>query len=208
MRSALYETTAHTRRGSLDPSMNNEPDPLKLTPREAEVLGLMADGMTIHAIAAELGTSDSAVQGNVSVILERVGVGERTDTFRVSRPDEDTELRLELRRLPVADRLLLRRWLTADAAGRKSIASQILKRRTRSGAVMTRFIALLTTEPKQHERFTRIFKEIDAGGDWSVTNVIHGSLMCWGNSPAPRVGDSQGLPNEVTGANTGQCSNL
>jgi hypothetical protein len=38
-----------------------------------------------------------------------------------------------------------------------------------------------------------------------VTNVIHGSLHCRGNSPAPQVGDSQGLPNQVTGVKTGQC---
>jgi len=48
----------------------------------------------------------------------------------------------------------------------------------------------------------------DPDGNEYVTNVIHGSLKCWGNSPAPQVGDSQGLPNEVTGAKTGQCTNL
>jgi hypothetical protein len=39
-----------------------------------------------------------------------------------------------------------------------------------------------------------------------VTNVIHGSLSCAGNSPAPQVGDSEGSPNQVTGAKTGQCT--
>jgi hypothetical protein len=41
-----------------------------------------------------------------------------------------------------------------------------------------------------------------------VTNTIHGSLNCVGNSPAPQVGDSEGSPNVVTGAKTGQCSSL
>jgi hypothetical protein len=41
-----------------------------------------------------------------------------------------------------------------------------------------------------------------------VTNVIHGSLNCAGNSPAPQVGDSEGSPNQVTGAKTGQCADL
>jgi hypothetical protein len=41
-----------------------------------------------------------------------------------------------------------------------------------------------------------------------VTNVIHGSLSCQGNSPAPQVGDSEGSPNQVTGRKTGQCSSL
>jgi len=48
----------------------------------------------------------------------------------------------------------------------------------------------------------------DPDGNEYVTNVIHGSLICRGNSPAPQVGDSEGLPNEVTGAKTGQCSSL
>jgi len=48
----------------------------------------------------------------------------------------------------------------------------------------------------------------DPDGNEYVTNVIHGSLMCWDNSPAPQVGDSEGLPNDVTGAKTGQCSSV
>jgi len=41
-----------------------------------------------------------------------------------------------------------------------------------------------------------------------VTNTIHGSLNCAGNSPAPQIGDSEGSPNQVTGAKTGQCAGL
>jgi hypothetical protein len=41
-----------------------------------------------------------------------------------------------------------------------------------------------------------------------VTNTIHGSLNCAGNSPAPQIGDSEGNTNEVTGAKTGQCAGL
>jgi hypothetical protein len=41
-----------------------------------------------------------------------------------------------------------------------------------------------------------------------VTNTIHGSLNCAGNSPAPQIGDSEGSTNEVTGAKTGQCASL
>ena len=41
-----------------------------------------------------------------------------------------------------------------------------------------------------------------------VTNTIHGSLNCAGNSPAPQTGDSEGSQNEVTGAKTGQCAGL
>jgi hypothetical protein len=48
----------------------------------------------------------------------------------------------------------------------------------------------------------------DPDGNEYVTNVINGSLMCWGNSPARQVGDSQGLPNAVTGVKSGQCTNV
>jgi hypothetical protein len=48
----------------------------------------------------------------------------------------------------------------------------------------------------------------DADANEYVTNTIHGSLNCSGNSPAPQVGDSEGSPNEVTGKKTGQCAGL
>jgi hypothetical protein len=48
----------------------------------------------------------------------------------------------------------------------------------------------------------------DPDGNEYVTNSIHGSLNCSGNSPAPQIGDSEGSPNEVTGVKTGQCANL
>jgi len=41
-----------------------------------------------------------------------------------------------------------------------------------------------------------------------VTNTIHGTLQCAGNSPKPQPGDSEGSPNNVTGAATGQCEGL
>jgi hypothetical protein len=49
---------------------------------------------------------------------------------------------------------------------------------------------------------------VDTDGNEYVTNTIHGSLHCSGNSPAPQVGDSEGEPNVVTGAKTGQCAGL
>jgi hypothetical protein len=49
---------------------------------------------------------------------------------------------------------------------------------------------------------------LDPDGNEYVTNVIHGTLNCRGNSPAPQIGDSQGSPNRVTGAKTGQCRRL
>ena len=48
----------------------------------------------------------------------------------------------------------------------------------------------------------------DTDGNEYVTNTIHGSLQCSGNSPAPQVGDSEGLPNVVTGRKSGQCTTV
>jgi hypothetical protein len=41
-----------------------------------------------------------------------------------------------------------------------------------------------------------------------VTNTIHGSVSCSGNSPAPQIGDSEGSANTVRGARNGQCADL
>jgi hypothetical protein len=48
----------------------------------------------------------------------------------------------------------------------------------------------------------------DPDGNEYVTNTIHGSLRCWGNDPAPQVGDSEGEANVVTGNASGQCADL
>jgi len=49
---------------------------------------------------------------------------------------------------------------------------------------------------------------VDPDGNEYVTNSIRGSLSCYGNSPAPQIGDSEGEPNQVTGAKKGQCAGL
>jgi hypothetical protein len=48
----------------------------------------------------------------------------------------------------------------------------------------------------------------DPDGNEVQTNTIHGSLNCSGNSPDPQQGDSEGSPNSVTGAKTGDCAGL
>ncbi len=54
-------------------------DPLAaLTPREMDVMRLMAEGRTNHAIAAELGVSESAVEKHVSTIFGKLDLP-RTD---------------------------------------------------------------------------------------------------------------------------------
>ncbi len=48
----------------------------------------------------------------------------------------------------------------------------------------------------------------DPDGNEYVTNTINGSLSCYGNSPAPQVGDSEGSRNRVNGSVKGQCAHI
>jgi len=50
---------------------------LGLTPREAHVLGLLADGLSNQAIAARLGLAPKTVRNQVSTILTKLGVHTR-----------------------------------------------------------------------------------------------------------------------------------
>ena len=48
----------------------------------------------------------------------------------------------------------------------------------------------------------------DPDGNEYVTNTIHGSLNCAGNSPAPQIGDSEGCAELGDRRKTGQCAGL
>ena len=49
---------------------------------------------------------------------------------------------------------------------------------------------------------------VDPDGNEYVSNTMHGSLYCVGNSPDPQLGDSEGAKNHVTGTKNGQCADL
>jgi len=51
---------------------------LDLSPREREVLSLMVRGESNKEIANELGITEATVKCHVSVILQRLGVNDRT----------------------------------------------------------------------------------------------------------------------------------
>ena len=55
-----------------------------LTPREIEVLQLLADGLPNKVIAARLHISDQTVKFHVAAILGKLGVANRTEAVRVA----------------------------------------------------------------------------------------------------------------------------
>ena len=61
-------------------------DPLvePLTPRELQVLGLVADGLPNKAIAATLGISDETVKFHLGSIFGKLGASNRTDAVRMA----------------------------------------------------------------------------------------------------------------------------
>jgi DNA-binding NarL/FixJ family response regulator len=66
-------------RASAAPPATADGDPFGLTPREREVLTLVADGRTNRQVAAALFISESTAGVHVSNILGKLGVGSRTE---------------------------------------------------------------------------------------------------------------------------------
>lgn len=68
--------------GVLDDDADAERGVEALTPREHDVLRLMAEGLPNKAIAARLGISDQTVKFHVASIGGKLGAGNRTDAVR------------------------------------------------------------------------------------------------------------------------------
>lgn len=64
---------------------NAQPEPAiyeALTPRELEVLELLAEGLSNRAAASRLDISEHTVKFHVSSIFSKLGAGNRTDAVR------------------------------------------------------------------------------------------------------------------------------
>jgi len=61
-----------------------DPLPEPLTPRELDVLGLMAEGLPNKAIAARLGISDQTVKFHVASITGKLSAANRTEAVRIA----------------------------------------------------------------------------------------------------------------------------
>ena len=54
-----------------------------LSPRELEVLGMMAEGLGNKAIAAALGISGHAVKFHIASVFAKLGAGSRTEAVTI-----------------------------------------------------------------------------------------------------------------------------
>ena len=87
-----FPTLGAARRADLDAdaivlageSSEDEEEPLAepLTPREREVLALVAEGLPNKAIAGELGISDQTVKFHVASLTGKLGAANRTEAVR------------------------------------------------------------------------------------------------------------------------------
>jgi DNA-binding NarL/FixJ family response regulator len=78
LRPALTDRGLDRLRTVVRPTFESSPLPEPLTPRESEVLRLMASGLSNREIAGLLGNCETTVKSHASTILSKLGVRDRT----------------------------------------------------------------------------------------------------------------------------------
>jgi DNA-binding NarL/FixJ family response regulator len=63
-------------------AVSDDPSPETLTPREVQVLELVAEGLSNKAIADRLGISDQTVKFHIASITGKLGAANRTEAVR------------------------------------------------------------------------------------------------------------------------------
>jgi DNA-binding NarL/FixJ family response regulator len=89
---AEFDTIAEARRAGVgadallmpahEPAADDEPSPEALTPREVQVLELVAEGLPNKTIADRLGISDQTVKFHIASLSGKLGAANRTDAVR------------------------------------------------------------------------------------------------------------------------------
>lgn len=78
------ETTAHLMRGFADLAYHQEPSPDRLSPRELELLQLVAEGLSNKAIGQRLSVSVNTVKYHMKNILQKLGAQNRTEAVMMA----------------------------------------------------------------------------------------------------------------------------
>jgi DNA-binding NarL/FixJ family response regulator len=82
---ALHPQVLHSMLSPIPPAEESEPDPSDqvLTPREIEVLRMVAEGLGNKEVASRLGISDHTVKFHISSIFAKLGASSRTEAVTV-----------------------------------------------------------------------------------------------------------------------------
>jgi DNA-binding NarL/FixJ family response regulator len=67
-----------------DAHHHDDPDPEPLTPREQQVLELLAEGLSNKTIASRLAISDQTAKFHVASICGKLGAANRTEAVRIA----------------------------------------------------------------------------------------------------------------------------
>jgi DNA-binding CsgD family transcriptional regulator len=89
--STRAEALAQRCGGISTPALREVSEPLPLTPREREIVRLLATGMSTRDVADRLCLSARTVEGHVYKAMTKTGVSTREELFRLLFPDRDRD---------------------------------------------------------------------------------------------------------------------